>query len=625
MVQRALTRLLLPLVTAATALLSLPACDDGITKTLEPAVSCQEPCDLSFSSLRPQAKNPGEVTIESVGDAPLRILAVDIEGAPASVKFKDVTVTDLISRADWRVSSDTQHFTGSDGQEPGDANAYVLDPGLFLEVGITITPTSSGETGCPDDPAGGCGTLVVKTNSRRTPVLEIPIVVTVAQGRPSITPTVLTFGSPRAGIRQTRSITVTNAGSGDLLLTDIRRADLSTNISWTEDSNRSLPLKISPSGDAVYTIEWLPAADDEQLNGNLLFETNSLTARIVSVNVRSDGTNSADISVTPLAVPLGEAGAGELVTSPIEVCNRGTARLTYRYQIGAFIPGDASTEISLRDGSAADSEPVPFGADIDLEGSNCKLTHVHYNASAARSIRGTLTILSNDPDSPSIDVSVSGGPAAPEIEVAPLQLYFADVGPGSSADLSFVVYNRGRADLTVSELRKNGDFDGEFVPDTTAPFTLAPGASRRITVTYARAITDVGTLDQGSIDVVSDDPLRATTSPRVFMFSYHDDLVFPPTCVLTATPAEPYRVGQAVTLDAASSTPPSGGEWTANPFTWTVLGPAGSVAAPASPNAATTTVTFDVAGTFEVGLRGTALSGGQSANCQSWRSLVVQP
>ena len=99
MVQRALTRLLLPLVTAATALLSLPACVDGITKTLEPAVSCQEPCDLSFSSLRPQAKNPGEVTIESVGDAPLRILAVDIEGAPASVKFKDVTVTDLISRS----------------------------------------------------------------------------------------------------------------------------------------------------------------------------------------------------------------------------------------------------------------------------------------------------------------------------------------------------------------------------------------------------------------------------------------------------------------------------------------------------------------------------------------------
>ena len=75
----------------------------------------------------------------------------------------------------------------------------------------------------------------------------------------------------------------------------------------------------------------------------------------------------------------------------------------------------------------------------------------------------------------------------PLIDVAPTSLEFGDVGVGQSKDLTLVIRNIGGVSLTINSLSiDNARFS---LPSTAAPFTLAAGESRNVTVRFAPTAT----------------------------------------------------------------------------------------------------------------------------------------
>jgi len=211
-------------------------------------------------------------------------------------------------------------------------------------------------------------------------------------------------------------------------------------------------------------------------SGSNIFDFNRLAGdlgpggRSITVNV-SSVVSDQNISVSPLtlnfdSVTLGDTSAAQTVT----VKNTGDANLN----IGAVtINGDFSITGDTCSGSTVTA------------GSNCTVNVVFKPSTSGTLLIGTLSIPSDDPDTPNVDVALSGTGLAvsttPEqnISVTPTALDFGSVVVGTdSAPQTVTVTNTGKADLTVTGISLTGDTDAFSLKSTTCTDpTLAPEES----------------------------------------------------------------------------------------------------------------------------------------------------
>ncbi len=96
---------------------------------------------------------------------------------------------------------------------------------------------------------------------------------------------------------------------------------------------------------------------------------------------------------------------------------------------------------------------------------------------------------------------------SPKIAVAPTSLPFGTVRVGSSATQTTTVTNNGTADLNVSSVSRCSGTSTEFSASPAGAFTVAPGASQTVTVTYAPVDTST---DSGCVAVASNDASAGT-------------------------------------------------------------------------------------------------------------------
>ena len=134
-------------------------------------------------------------------------------------------------------------------------------------------------------------------------------------------------------------------------------------------------------------------------------------------------------------------------------------------------------------------EGDPFGAIYDDEDVHVVQPNddfelpVSFSPDDLGQFQGTLTIVSDDPDEPEIEIPLSGTGTSPDIDVVPDELAFGEIDTAQSVDLQLVIRNLGDAVMTVSDMTIEGDdvfsidFDGEFTIDhasqvvMTATFT----------------------------------------------------------------------------------------------------------------------------------------------------------
>lgn len=91
---------------------------------------------------------------------------------------------------------------------------------------------------------------------------------------------------------------------------------------------------------------------------------------------------------------------------------------------------------------------------------------------------------------------------APAIAVRPTSLAFGTVTVGSSATQTATVSNGGTADLAVSAISRCSGTSAEFTASPAGAFTVAPGGSQTVTVSYAPADA---TVDGGCLRIASND------------------------------------------------------------------------------------------------------------------------
>ena len=133
-----------------------------------------------------------------------------------------------------------------------------------------------------------------------------------------------------------------------------------------------------------------------------------------------------------------------------------------------------------------------------------RTVEVDFTPSSAGLIAGTLTIVSDDPEHPAVDVPLEGeGVGSTQIAVSDTLLAFGGVCVGVATWRSFVVTNDGLCPLMVSSISTN---NGDFSVDITS-FTLPPGDTQLVSAEFTPS--SVG-LITGTLTITSNDPDHPT-------------------------------------------------------------------------------------------------------------------
>jgi hypothetical protein len=197
-----------------------------------------------------------------------------------------------------------------------------------------------------------------------------------------------------------------------------------------------------------------------------------------------------DIDVSPFTYDFGDIIVGS-ASDPVDI----------------IISNNGGSDLTVSDISLSDDTNYSLAGDTVATiapGNNHTVT-VTFAPTSTGVFDANLAIISNDPDSPSVDVLLSGqGVPVPEpdISVSPENYAFGDVVLGLSSTVIVTVENVGDADLTVSSIEW-GFSDADYVitsaPDL--PTVLPPTVDIEITFTPSAAGISGATLD-----ITSDDP-----------------------------------------------------------------------------------------------------------------------
>lgn len=188
--------------------------------------------------------------------------------------------------------------------------------------------------------------------------------------------------------------------------------------------------------------------------------------------VAGSGTGAAtpEISITPGSVSFGNVNVGTTVSQSMLVANNGTADLT----ISQVSMG--GTPFTLANISNATT--VAAGQSATFTAS--------FKPTTAGNATGTISIVSNAPDSPTtVDLTGTGettNQGAPSISVSPTSANFGNVIVGNTDSQLLTVSNTGTANLTVSSLIPSGS--GFSASGLSVPFTLTPGQNANFTVAF---------------------------------------------------------------------------------------------------------------------------------------------
>lgn len=237
---------------------------------------------------------------------------------------------------------------------------------------------------------------------------------------------------------------------------------------------------------AYFGPRWRPDPSNPD-HGEEIVSTNQFSVAVPPVPV---------IALDPQSVAFGTVTVGASATEVVTVANHGTANLDV-------------TGISRCAGTSSEFTWFP-DAPFTVAPGGSQYLSVTYEPLDGGSDAGCLSLASNDPAAATVSLAVSGTgsvppPPDPDVNLDPTSLDFGTVVVGGPpAEQSTEVHNLGLGTLEVFELALCTGTSGEFAWDLATPFTVGPGQSRTLSVTYEPA--DEGS-DDGCVEVISNDPV----------------------------------------------------------------------------------------------------------------------
>ena len=205
-----------------------------------------------------------------------------------------------------------------------------------------------------------------------------------------------------------------------------------------------------------------------------------------------------DIAVSPPSVDFGAVTVGTSGSADVNIANAGTADLTVD---GLTLSG--STEFSLP-GAPATPFTVAPNTSVNVT--------VEYAPVDENTDNGSLEIANDSPGEELVAVALTGTGIPVVVEecvatVDPAAIDFGSVEIGSTVTLSTTISNSGGADCSVNASVIDG---GVFTLASASSFTVVPGGSADVDVTYAPAA--VGD-DAGQLQLNVTSPADTLTVP----------------------------------------------------------------------------------------------------------------
>ena len=182
-----------------------------------------------------------------------------------------------------------------------------------------------------------------------------------------------------------------------------------------------------------------------------------------------------DIALSAVALDFGEVVLGHQSTITIYAENTGIGALTVSL---VELDGTTSGDFTLMSDPELYVDPGDAG---EIE--------VRYVPDVEGQDYGRLRIVSDDEDTPELEVDLSAFGVQPLIDVDPSTLWFGEVDAGESRELTFELSARGSGELKIKSLTFPNGEDEVFsvaIPDwMELPHAIETGTSVEFPVTYA--------------------------------------------------------------------------------------------------------------------------------------------
>ncbi|WP_395846595.1 choice-of-anchor D domain-containing protein [Cystobacter fuscus] len=285
----------------------------------------------------------------------------------------------------------------------------------------------------------------------------------------------LAFGDQRVSVPTTRTLRVTNTGSGPITLNTFTVSGGNGAFSLVTPPASPVPLSAN-GGFQDFTVRFLPTVEGAVTGGKLTFATSDKT-RYTSVDVSLTGNGvKPTLSFNPgNPLAFGDQRVSVAATKTLRVTNTGSSAIT----LNTFVVSGSNT-FSLVTPPAS---PVPLAAN-----GGYKDFTVQFLPTNETAVSGKLTFTTSDStDYASVEVSLTGKGVKPLLSVnSGGPLAFGDQRVSVATTKTFRVTNSGSGPITLNTfVVTEGDDSFSLVTPPTSPVVLnASGGYKDFTVRF---------------------------------------------------------------------------------------------------------------------------------------------
>jgi Abnormal spindle-like microcephaly-assoc'd, ASPM-SPD-2-Hydin len=307
----------------------------------------------------------------------------------------------------------------------------------------------------------------------------------------------ISFPDTCVGATSTATLNVCNTGTANLEVTSI--TDNSAQFAVTTPSS-GYPVVISPDFCFPFQVTFSPTSEGPQ---TATITINSNDPINPSVQVQASGTGTVpDVRVSG-STAFGDVCAGAQAEKIVNVCNVGGCNLNV---ISAeFVP--PCPDFTLI------NNPFPAPVSPDF----CAPLTIRFTPTSAGPKVCTLRITTDDPDTPVIDLIVTGNTPAAAIDVPPSMSFPPEVIQSVGActtEQPFPISNTGTCPLVITDISLGGENVGDYAMSglPSFPIILEPGhivGEGDFEVVFAPTVVDRDRLGNLTVTWVSD-PITGT-------------------------------------------------------------------------------------------------------------------
>jgi hypothetical protein len=459
-----------------------------------------------------------------------RPLHAEVGVAPTSLSFGSVTVNAKSGAATVVVTNEGRHSV-SILQISSSLPEFVV---VSSAMPITLDVHGSASFQVvfePNTAQSFSGSVVVTTKNRNgsTSTNSIAVTGTGLSATPTQTYSLsgsvssLSFGNTLVGSSASQAITLTNSGTGGVIISQAAVTGAGFTVSGftgtvTLAADQSLTLNVS----------FAPATTGS-VTGSLSV-VSSTTSSPATIVLTGTGVQP-QISVVPASVSFANVTVGVTNTQSLIIKNPGTANLSV-------------TQASLA-GTAFSFSGLALPLSLPPGGSST--FSVAITPVSASSYYANLTLANNTPNSPLVvPLAATAVSSVLQLTAAPTSLNFGSLTTGTNVTQSVTLTNTGNSSVSVSNISASGA--GFSSTGFAVPFTLAAGQSTSFSVTFGPTTT--GSLP-GSVSVTS----NAANSPLVISLSGSGTAPVSHSVTLSWTPSSSSFAGFNVYRGSVSGGP----------------------------------------------------------------------